>query len=295
MGEEVIAERKKAAKKWILYIVIASVVTGVLGFALGGLKKAGDIGRESVKGAGELAKEVEKSNQVMVELSDAIGQGIEQLKPGNDKYPNELATKIKSINIPFEVSLLRGRVIGGLPGNVLQAVLAYAGGVKDTNETKDKLGGLLGQAKESVEKVFQQKKEPAVNFSVVFSEGGGGLVAELVRHKQPFAQKGKWPGSYTVVRSVGGKSKDVEADRYGGKGNLTGGDKAVAIPVEESTIAPYTAEAAIFQLRKVLADAKELLDGRQSPIPSLETEGLIKQGDRLMEELKKVMQAGGGG
>ncbi len=288
VGEEVVAERKKARRLTVLFVVLAAVVTGVLGFMVGGYKASGDVQRAAVAGSKSLATEIEESNRVLADMSDALRQAAEQL--GNDQFPAELADLLKQTHVPFTATKLDGKRISGLPGEVLRGLLLYAGGAQDLNDKKEKLYNLLPRFKGPFEKYVAEKKKPVVHFSVVFQATRKGMVAELVPHKKPFAQGSKWPDGYKVVRLVGKKSKDVDVERWK-KGDLTG-EKLRAIPVEQRTVATFTSEQMVFQFRKALLDTRELVDGVQSARPDQQTEGLLDQGERLAEQLKKIAAAG---
>jgi hypothetical protein len=288
IGEEIQTERRAAKKKLALISAIVGVVALVAGFFVGQTKAKGDVGRKAVAGATALASDVEASNKVMVDLSDALLKAIDGL--GSDTYPDELGEVLKATNVPFSGANYQGKGVGGLPGDILQQLLAYTSGVDELNKKKDQLRNLLGAAKKQFEKYVATKKKPVVNFSVVFTRQGGKMIAELVPNKEPFGMKEKWPAKYKVVRLVGKKPQDVEVEMWS-KGKLTG-DPLQAIPMEERTVSTFTSQKLVFGLKKALVDTKALVDGRQSQIPSEQTDGLIKDGDRIVEQLKKVAQRG---
>jgi hypothetical protein len=289
MGEEVLAERRKARKQTLLYVAIVAVAALAAGFGLGGVKAKGDAGRLAVAGASELAKQVEESNKVLADLSDTLRVGSEQLAA--EKFPTELAEKLKSINVPFSANGLQGKLISGLPGSTLQGLLRLSLGVEDLNKTKDKLRNLLGVAQKPVEEYVAEKKEPMVRFSVVFANGKFGTIAEFAPIKEPFKLSEKWPDSLKVTRLVNDAAKELEATRWS-KGDLTGGDKPPAILVDPKTVAGFTQKQVVFQLKGAIEDTRSLVEGKQSQIPSEQTDGLLKEGDRLVQELKKVARAG---
>jgi hypothetical protein len=289
MGEEIIEERKKTQKKTYIFVAIAAVVALAAGFGLGALKAKGDVSRTAVAGAADLAKQIEESNKVMVDLSDALRIAAEQLAA--EKFPAPLADKLKTTNVPFSAALLTGKQISGLPGSVLQNLLRYSNGIEDLNKTKDKLRNLLGATQKPVEEYVAEKKEPMIRFAVVFAQGKGGLMAELTPVKEPFKLGDKWPETFKVMRLVNDASKETEVARWQ-KGELTGGDKPPTIVMDPKTVAGFTQKQIVFQLKGALDDTRSLIEGRQSQIPSEQTEGLLKEGDRLSEELKKISRAG---
>ena len=291
MGEEVIAERRKARKTTILVTAIAAVIAAAAGFGLGGLKAKGDVSRTAVAGAAELAKQIEDSDKVLADLSDALRVGGEALAA--EKFPSELAERLKSINVPFSANGLKGQQISGLPGSVLQDLLKFSLAVEDLHKTKDKLRNMLGVAQKPVEEYVAEKKEPMIRFAVVFGQGKGGTVAELTTIKDPFKLNDKWPDGFKVMRLVNDAAKETDAVRWDGKASLTGGDKVQTFPMDPKTVAGFTQKQVVFQLKGAIEDTRSLIEGKQSERPSEQTEGLLKDGDHLAEALKKVSRAGG--
>lgn len=291
MGPEVLAERRKTRKRMALYGLIAALVTAVFGFFIGSTKAQGDAQRESVRGAQGIIKDVEASAEVLSSLSDVLREAGESLKA--EKYPADLADKLKGTHVPFSAEGLSGKKVSGLPGSVLRALLSYAGDVERLNKRKDRLRNILGMAKKPFEEYVTEKKEPKMRFSVVFSPGKKGMMAELAPHTKDFLFKedGDWPEKYKVMRLQRGKGAETEVERWK-KGDLTG-QTPLAIPVDQRTVAAFTSKQMILDMSKALKDTKDLVDGVQSQIPAEQTDGLIKDGEQLIAELKKVVAKGG--
>jgi hypothetical protein len=154
------------------------------------------------------------------------------------------------------------------------------------------LKNLLGFAKPIVEKVWKQEKEPVVSYSVVFRGDQKGMLAELVPHKEAFPLGKDWPGKYIVMKAErsqqGVKTVEKNANRWL-KGDLTASDP-VAIPVDPSTTAALTGEEAVGKLGKALRDIREILEGANKGT-TIETPGLIKEGEVLAEKLHKAALA----
>jgi hypothetical protein len=291
VGEEVIAERKKARLKTVLFVVLALIVGAVPCFFLGMSKQKRDSENEGIAGAAKLSKDVEAANAVLAELSDALRKAGEDL--GNQKFPVELSEKLKATHVPFGGDQLAGKNIGVLPAQPMQMLLTYASGAEELNNTKDRLKSMLDRAKKPFDRYVKEKKEPVVHFSVVFSQKKKYAMAELVPNLKPFAESKDWPAKYKVKRLVGSKPKDVEVIRWDMKEKLMGhSQKVIAIPVAHKTVAGLTTEKDLLQLRKVLRDTKQIIDGRQSQIPSQEKEGLHSKGEKLIEVLQKLARIG---
>ena len=290
VGEEIIEERKKASKRTLIAAAIAGVVALGMGFFVGQVFEKGSRGRAAVAGANALANDVDTANKAMADLSDALRAAGEKL--GNDEYPDELVDLLKNTNIPFSSDNFRGRGVAGLPAQAMGSLLKYTSGVDALNKQKDRLKNILGAARPQVEKYIAQKKKPVVNFSVVFARTGKKIVVELAPHIKPFEQGGSWPDSYKVKRLVNKKAQDVEVIRLKGDKDKLFGDKPVAIPVEEKTVANFTSRELVRKLRTSLSKTKALITGVQSPRPDESTNGLIKDGERLIKALKAVGSSG---
>ena len=286
MGEEVVQERAKARKKTAVYVAIAAVVTLVLGFILGQTRERGRAGNLAIEGADALATDVENANKTMSDLSDALRNAVEQL--GNDEYPDALVEKLKGTNVDFSAENFQGKSVGGLPADTFNQLLGYTNQVEKLNKQKDTLRNLLGQAKPLVEKYVKEKKKPTVQFAITFSKADKKDVAQLMPIAEPFDVEGDWPEKFKVTSGSGKKKEEMEVEMFNGK---VGAPK-VALPVDPKSTAQFTDLTLLFKLRKAITDTRELIDGVESPNPSLQSDGLLRDGKNLIESLKKVARAG---
>ncbi|WP_437604125.1 formin [Sorangium sp. So ce590] len=290
VGEEVEQERRKASKRTALYASLAALLGIAVGFAVGGTKERGDRAKLAIEGAAALEKDVRAANAKMEELTKKLEEGAAKLS--QKSFPAELTTELGAINVPFDATNLEGKQIGSLPGRVMRQLLAYTTSVQDLNKTKDSLKNLLTAAQSSVEKSWKEQDEPVVNFSVVFRRDGDKTLAELVPNKAPFPFGKDWPAKYAVTRlertQQGLKPAEKEATRWT-KGDIAGGDLQ-ALPVDPQSVAAFTSEQIVFKLRGAMIDVRQLLEGNKEN-PATETAGLIKEGDDLANELRKVSLA----
>ncbi len=291
MGEDVMRARKKTQKKYSIYIAIVGLAAIAIGFLLGMTRERGRAGQQAIAGASALAADVDQSNKTMSTLSDALRNASEQL--GTDEFPEKLTEVLKTTNVDFSASNFQGRSIGGLPSEVFNRLLGYTNDVDRLNKQKDTLRNLLSAAKPQVLRFFADKEKPKVKFAVMFGTQKKKLVAELVPIKEPFEVKGDWPAKFTVLQRAKKGTKDVKVSMYDGKGKPTGGEAKNALVVEPKSISGFTDLTLIFKLRVALTDTAALIDGRESPDPNQQTDGLLKNGKRIIEGLKKVSQAGG--
>lgn len=287
MGEEVQEQQKRAAKQKIVFAAIGAAVGIGLGFVVGGMRANSERANQAVMGAGALEGEVKAANGKMSELSVLLDQGAEAVQA--KKYPDDLASSLSSLQIPFDANTLGGKNVGALPAKTFRQVLLYTKEVEDLNDKKDSLRNLLSAMKKPVEKAWQDEKEPKFEVAVVFGGSSEKMVAELVRVKDPFKLQGDWPKEIPVMQRamVQGKRTEVEKKaRRWEKGDLTG-DPPIIIPVDPGSVAGFTSDTTILQLRKAMLDVKTLLDGDRSD-PQNETQGLIKMGEALANDLNNL-------
>lgn len=287
IGEEIQEERKRAGKQKVVFAAIGAVVGIALGFVVGGMRANSVRADQAILGAGALEGEIKTANGKMSELSVLLDQGAEALQA--KKYPDDLSAGLASLQIPFDTNTLGGKNVGALPAKILRSVLIYTKEVEDLNEKKDSLRNLLGALKKPVEKAWADEKEPKFELAVMFGGAPEKMVAELVRVKTPFKLQGDWPKELPIMarQMVQGKKKEVErkANRWV-KGDLTG-ENPVIIPVEPSSVAGFTSDQTVIQLRKSLIEMKQALDGDRSD-PQNETQGLIKLGEQLSADLNNL-------
>lgn len=290
IGEEIHEERRRAGRQKLIFAGLALAVGVGLGFVAGGQSESSKRSKSAQLGAGALEGDVSSANKKMAELGVLLDQGVEALTA--KKYPDDLAAGLSALQIPFDANTLGGKNVGALPGKVFRTLLVYTKEVEDLNDKKDSLRNLISAMKKPVEQAWADEKDPKFQFTVIFGGAPEKQVAELVRVKAPFPVKGDWPKDLTIIRKeiVQQKRQDVEkpAQRWL-KGDLTG-EKPQAIPVDPASVAGFTSDQVVVQLRKGLYDMKVLLEGDKSD-PQNETPGLVKMGETLASELNQVALA----
>ena len=287
MGEEVQQERAKTKKRSAVYVAIAAIAAGAIGFILGGVREKATAGNLAVEGAKGLAADIEAANTQMSDLSDALRNAGDKLS--TEEFPDELAEILKSTNVDFDTSKFKSRV-RGLPAAPFANLLAYTQGVDDLNKKKDALRNLLGRAKKPVVDFIAEKKKPKMKYAITFGKSQKQLVAEFVSIKDPFEVKGDWPAKITIVKGKGKKAKEEELKRFDGKGKV--GQDKLALPIEHKSASQFTDLTLIYALRKALGDTRSMIDGVESNIPAQQKDGLLKDGKQLVEELNKIALKG---
>jgi hypothetical protein len=290
VGEEVVRERSKTRKKYLIFVAIAAFAALAAGFLLGMTRERSLQGHVAIEGAKGLATDIEAANKTMSAVSDALRNAGEGLS--NDEFPAELEELLKTTNIDFSGANFQGRAIGGLPGEVFNRLLTYTSDVEKLNKQKDTLRNLLSAAKPQVLKYIDEKKKPKVKFAVVFTKADKKNVAELAPIKEPFDVKSDWPTTFTVLQKADKGTKDLKVNVYPGEGKMEA-ETPYALAVAPASVAGFTDLTLIFKLRAALSDTANLIDGVESPDPAQQTDGALKNGQKLIESLKKISQVGG--
>ncbi len=295
MGEEVVAERKKAGKRLFIVAALVLGVGGALGFLLGSSFQANKAGREAAQNADGLKAAVETAQTAAGDMSDTIRKAEERLL--TDEFPAELAKYLRDTSIDFGADVYGQHKPGGLPKDVLGSMITYANGVDKFQRQKRKVAKLLDDTQKVVEEFFASKKKSNVGFAITVDVAKDkddekkqwfyGSIGEL---NEGFAwdTKDKWPGTFKM--KIGRDEKEVAL--YTGD-KLTGGEKPAAIPLDpESTAAFSRGGQVFFVLRVQVHELYELIEGKESQDPNEHMNGIIKDGKMLLTGLQKVVEAG---
>ncbi|MEM6790843.1 MAG: hypothetical protein AAF715_25215 [Myxococcota bacterium] len=294
VGEEIVQERKKASKRTATLVALGALVAGGLGFALGGLQARGAVASVAKEGAKDLAASVDAANQELVKLSDGLRKANEAIQLG--EYPAELGDLLKSTNVPFAAEQMKNKNVGQLPAVAFNRLLAYSEGAQRVNDQKDTLLKRVEAAKKPIEAQIAAAKTPKYAYGVVFSKKKDNFLAEILPLKTAFETEAEaWPKELVLLKGrQADEREEVAGVPWDGKAKLDGGEtKQVVVVGGESTAPPQTPEEVkvTLQLQRLLTsmrDMRVLIDGNPSPNPALQTDGLIKTGELLSEELGKV-------
>ncbi len=288
IDEAEIHEERKASSKKSLRTGIITLILGLgIGAPLGLVYERGSQGRQALSGASALGKDVKTATDTMKEFSGLLSKAAEQFQ--NEQYPDDLVAFMQKNKIDFDAEKFRGRGVGGLPPEMLRALIQFTQGVEELNKKKEGLLNQLSKSKDAIAKYWATRKDPVVNFSVLLDKRGDDYYALLVPNKPPFPIKGAPPAKYTVTKPPKGEekeAKDVEGKRLAANVKL---EDANLIPVDESSVSRLTSQQAVAQLVVVIGDTLGLMEGKKNPAnPDDETRGLIKDGDTIAADLGKI-------
>jgi hypothetical protein len=282
MGEEVLQAQKAGRSKTMILAAATCVVGLVIGYGIGGLAKGNEGAKAAVAGAELLVKEIDEANTKVSELNDVLKAAAAKVR--ENEFPSAEIEKLGGLDIPFDGTNLTNKNIGRFNASAVTMLLQYSNSVAAIEDQRDKLRRLFGAVKESFEAAAKERTNPTVHWAVTIADGPGGKWAKV----QPLADKAfavadkskpgyKWPADLEV-----GKTKlelyskgDPEASNY--------------FPIDPGTEKSVCPENLQFRLMGALLDLGNTIAGDSTP--GHEVDGVIAQGDKLMEQLKKI---GGG-
>lgn len=290
MSEEVVQAQKRSRGKFIGAALVAAVIAGGVGFAVGGANERSGTADVALQGAQDLAKEVDEANGVADQIAEVLGSA--QKKLSNSEYPEEEVSKLGGLRIPFEGVNLTGKGIGRFKGSVVTMLISYTSAVEAANSQKEKVQRLLSGSKKPILEVLAQKDNPKVQWSVYVTQGPFGPWANMQPIPSPFEvkkkgdEKYKWPENFEIKEG----NKTHKLDRYT-KGSPTG-ESPQLIPIDPGTQALVCPSDTLFKLARELRDLEGVLRGEKSASPDDESAGLLQTGQKLVEMLKGIGQPG---
>lgn len=282
MGEEVLQAQRAGRSKTMMLAGATAVVGLVIGYGIGGLAKGNEGAKAAVVGAESLIKEVDEANIKVQELNDVLKAAANKVK--ENEFPSAEIEKLGGIDIPFDGTNLTNKGIGRFNPSAVTMLLQYSNSVAAIEDQRDKLRRLFGAVKENFDAAAKERTNPMVHWAVTIGDGPGGKWAKV----QPLADKSfavadktkqgyKWPSELEV-----GKTK---LSLYA-KGDPESGNYFPIDPGTEKSVCPENLQ---FRLMGALLDLGNTIQGDSTP--GHEVDGVIAQGDKLMEQLKKI---GGG-
>jgi len=287
LGDDVLLAQKKASGKKTFAVALLVAIAGIgIGYAAGSQSQQAAAGRIAVRGAQDLVADIEKSQEKIRELNEKITAAIESLK--ERKFPESFASDLGGISIPFGPDQLAGRNIGRFPAPTLKALVAYTSQVEALNERKDALRSLFTGQKQTIVDALAAMDDPKVKFNVIIQkdpEKGPVAVLAAVNPAEAWSVKGEWPARYKIATG-----RDlVEVERWSGKGEpFSAGAKVFGLPLEPGSVTSAFPNDVVMRIQSELLKTGTILEGRTGGLPDEEEAGVLKQGDTLIAQLKKI-------
>lgn len=280
------AEAAKAKNKLIVLAGVAGVVGGVLiGSLIGKGMQVKSDDQSARDGAGLLAKDVEASNAKIKELAEKIKTAGESIKA--KKFPDNFATELGGLNIPFDGEKLSGRGIGKYDSKTLTALFQYTADVSALNARKDALKSLFTSQKAAIVSQLESAETPKVGYTIIITKAEKGPVASLAPIKDPFKLQGDWPKEFTMQNLVSRQEQKV--NRFETGEPFSTKDKQFGVPLEPMSVGAAFPNDVSSRIQSEIAKTVQLLAGVQAATPDDEDKpGLIKNGEALVAGLKKI-------
>lgn len=288
LGEDVLLAQKKASGKKTFAVAILVAIAGIgIGYATGSQSQQAAASKIAVRGAQDLITDIEQSQEKIRELNEKITAAIASLK--ERKFPETFANDLGGISIPFGADKLAGRNIGRFPGPTLHTLIAYTSQVEALNERKDALRSLFTGQKQAIVEALEAIEDPKVKFSIIVQrDPAKGPVAVLAPVNAADAWSVKsdtWPARYQIATG-----RDlVEVERWTGKGDPTSaGAKVLGLPLEPGSVTTAFPNDVVMRIQAELMKTGTILEGRTGGLPDEEEAGVLKQGETLIAQLKRI-------
>ena len=290
MDDEVVRAHTKTGKRLAMFSAVTLLFGALIGFFWGGRSEQGRQTQIAISGARDIAEDVEKSQAKIRELSDKVEAAIKDL--GDKKFPDSFSADLGGLAIPFGAEKLEGRGIGKFNARCQKLLFSYTQDVEALNDRKDALKNLFAGQKKAITELLASAGNPKVSWAVFAQKSPAhGPLAFLapIAPKDVFTYKDeKWPGKFQIMAS----GQAVDTSRYD-KGDVFSADtRVVTFPLDPDSIASAFPNDVLVRVRSELVKTKEVLNGKAGvPGGEDETAGVIKNGDILLVELRKIVGA----
>jgi hypothetical protein len=285
MDAETARAAGKAGKKGAMLAIIGLALGLGLGYAFGGRSASDEGAKRALKDAEELVGDIDKAQAKVKDLTEKIGGAIKSLK--DKKFPDAFAAELGGLSIPFGSDKIAGRNIGRFNAKALQGLLDYTVDIEALNDRKDALKNLFISAKKPITDALAEAGNPKVAWSVFIQKSQAhGPVAVLARNNpaEAFAYKDTWPAKYKISNG----NELVEVERYSTGDVFTSEKKVVTIPIEPDSVANSFPNDILTRVTSELAKTEGVLAGKATGNDEDESVGILKKGDALLVELRKI-------
>jgi hypothetical protein len=287
MDAETARAASKAGKKGAMLAVLGLTLGLGLGYAWGGRSAASEGAKRALGDAQDLIADIDKSQAKVKDLTDKISGAIKNLK--EKKFPDTFAADLGGLSIPFGAEKLAGRNIGRFNDKVLKGLFGYTIDIEALNDRKDALKNLFIGQKPVIIDTLGAAGNPKVAWSVFVQKSQAhGPIAILARNNpaEAFAYKDTWPAKYKISNG----NELVEVERYNTGNVFTSEDKVVTIPLDPDSVAASFPNDVLTRITSELMKTQAVLAGQAAGSEEDESVGVLKKGDQLLVELRKIGQ-----
>lgn len=282
-------EARKKALKIVPPVGIGALVVGlIIGNVLGSGSEVKKREKLTVEGAALMVKDVEASNAKIKELAEKIMAANKSIK--EKKFPETFASELGGLTIPFDGGKLFGKSIGSYDAATQTLLFNYVSDVAALNDRKDALQRIFAAQKKKIEESLSSNDKPKVAHSVLIIKGKGGPMASIVPVTDTFEfGAAEWPKAFKFVNPV--NKQAMEATRYDSGEPMFSDAKKLAIPLDPTSVSATFPSDVVGQIVGQVIKTGELINGVNQGEDS--SNGLIKNGEALVVNLKKIAAKGG--
>ncbi|RYE76965.1 MAG: hypothetical protein EOO74_07630 [Myxococcales bacterium] len=291
IDESAIDEAKKKVTKFIPIAGVAGVLVGLLiGNVLGSGSEVKKREGMTISGASLMVKDLEASNAKIKELSDKILAANKSLR--EKKFPETFDKELGELNVPFDGSKLFGRGIGSYDESTQKMLFRYVSDVDALNDRREALQRIFKGQKAQIIEGLQARENPKLNYAIVVTKTAKGQalgsIAPLTEGI-PFAADKEFPKEFKFKNTADGAV--MAGAKYESGDAFFSPQKPLAILIEPNSIGSTFPSNVVGQIVGQVVKTGELLNGVSEGEDN--KPGLIKDGEVLVEKLKKLAARGG--
>lgn len=292
IGHDVVQAQSKSTVKVIIAALVAAVVAGGIGVAVGGMRSDAKRNESAVKSARDVASSIEKSKTNIEKLASEVDAASKTMYK-DKKFPADFSKKLADITIEFNSGELAGKNIDRLRPSTVKSLFDFARDAQELDAKRDWLRRVFEGKKAAIEDILTGAQTPKVRYIAFIQKNEIGAVGTFASIKDPFGFKDKtWPEKVTIITPA----ETVEAERYKSgepfvKPPKKEGEKPTvyAVPLEPDGIVTAFPDPLGSRLSEELKDMVTLVRGSPpGTAPSEEKSGLIVLADNLVQDLRAV-------
>jgi hypothetical protein len=287
MDDAVVRAHSKTGKRMAMVGVVTLGFGMVLGFVWGGQSEQGKQTSIAMNGARDLIGEIEKAQGKIKELSEKIDAAQKDLQA--KKFPESFAADLGGLSIPFGADKLYGKGIGRFNDRALKLLFAYTQDVESLNDRKDALKNLFAGQKKAISDALGAATNPKVSWSVFVQKspahGPLAILAPIAATDAFEYKKADWPSKFKVQNG----REAVDTTRYDHGDPTSTDNKVVTLPLDPDSVASAFPNDITARMISELVKTGQVLKGKAgNGGDEDESAGVIKNGDTLLIELKKI-------
>jgi hypothetical protein len=290
ISADVAQAQKKSRLGALIVGVIMALVGGGLGFVWGGVSEKDNQAKVAVKGAHDIAADLEKSNNDVKAIAEKVA-ATSKLLFQDKKFPDGFSQEMSGLKLSFDTNSIAGRNINRLKPGTIRNLIEYATSVQDLDKRRERLARMMEANKPDVLALLEASQHPRMSYAVFMGKGEKGPVATFVKIKTPFEFEKPWPDKFGIV----GIGEVIDAERYKSgepfvKPGATPNAKPTiyAAPIEPDGVARAFPNDIGKRVEAELAAATTLIAGSASETDPDAKSGLLKLGEELIKELRAV-------